>query len=138
MSEMSPVAVVRGQFDAYNARDVDRFLSYYADDAAIFDAAGDVMETGRDALHRTFTDIFARMPTLHAEYRGEMAVGDWVAIHSLVREWTMSDGTVQEMQWIELLPRGGRQGQGASPLPLDPWPPLAKRMPQVPRRLISG
>jgi hypothetical protein len=102
MSEMSPVTVVRGQFDAYNARDVDRFLSYYADDAAIFDAAGDVIETGRDALHRTFTDIFARMPTLHAEYRGEMAVGNWVAIHSVVRKWTMSDGTVQEMQWIEL------------------------------------
>lgn len=102
MSEMSPMTVVREQFDAYNARDVDRFLSYYADDAVIFDAAGDVIETGRDSFHRTFTDIFARMPTLHAEYRGEMAVGEWVAIHSVVRKWTMSDGTVQEMQWIEL------------------------------------
>ena len=39
---------------AYNARDVDRMLSYFADDAVILDAEGAVMDAGRAALRETF------------------------------------------------------------------------------------
>ncbi|MDQ6793274.1 MAG: nuclear transport factor 2 family protein [Chloroflexota bacterium] len=102
MPAVSPATVVRAQFDAYNAHDVDAFLSYYAPDAVIVEPDGQVTEQGHDALRDTFTDLFARMPQLRAEYRAEISVGQWVAIHSVVPNWTMADGSVEQREWIEV------------------------------------
>ena len=99
---VSPTNVVRGLFDAYNERDIETFLDYFHDDAAVYGPDGEVMERGREAMRATFSDIFTRMPELHADTLAEMEVGDWVAIHSRVPEWKTADGSTREMQWIEV------------------------------------
>ena len=39
MTESATIAVVQGQIDAYNARDLDRIVTYYAPDGVVRDAA---------------------------------------------------------------------------------------------------
>ncbi len=68
MPEMTPERVVRDQVDAYNRRDLDDLLSYYAKDAMIFAPDGQVLDAGRDAMRETFSEVFARMPDLRAEF----------------------------------------------------------------------
>ena len=87
---------------AYNARDVDRMLSYFADDAMIVDAEGAVMDAGKAALRETFAQVFAANPALHAEVPTSIPVGDWVCIHSIVDDWANADGSRSRMEWVEL------------------------------------
>src|SRR5436305_3862675 len=54
------VGVVVAQIDAYNARDLDKILTYYAPDAVIRDAAdGRFEDRGLDAIRAVFDSVFA-------------------------------------------------------------------------------
>lgn len=102
MPELRPTAIVQAQLEAYNAHDVETMLSYYADDAVILDRDGGVINAGRDALRQGFTALFARMPDLRGEYRAPIEVGEWLALICVVPNWQMPDGSVDEMQWLEV------------------------------------
>jgi hypothetical protein len=56
---MDPVTIVRGQVEAFNARDLDRFVSYYSADVVLEDGNGQVMAQGRDALRALYGQLFA-------------------------------------------------------------------------------
>src|SRR5213080_3369353 len=47
---MSDPGPVTEQLDAYNARDLDRFVACYTDDVIVEDAAGNVLMRGADGL----------------------------------------------------------------------------------------
>lgn len=94
--------VVRDMVDAYNARDVDGMLSYFADDAVVVSADGTIMDAGKPALRDTFGQIFTTNPKLHAEVPTWIEVGDWVCIHSIVEDWIHADGTHARVEWVEL------------------------------------
>lgn len=96
------VTIVQNQVDAYNARDLDGTLRYYSDDAVIVDGSGAVIAEGREGIRAVFEHVFAENPELHAEVPTAFHVGDWVAIHSIVPNWAMQDGSRQQMQWIEV------------------------------------
>lgn len=55
--ETDPVAVVAAQVDAYNARDVDRFLECYSPDAVIEDGSGKVLMRGREAMRPVYRQL---------------------------------------------------------------------------------
>ena len=57
--ETDPVAVVAAQVDAYNARDLDRFLECYSPDAVIEDGSGQVLMRGREAMRGVYGQLFA-------------------------------------------------------------------------------
>jgi len=96
------VTIVQDQIGAYNARDLDGLMQYYADNAVIVDGRGAVIDEGRERIRAVFKRVFAENPELHAEVPTAFHVGDWVAIHSIVRDWAMEDGSRQQMQWIEV------------------------------------
>lgn len=100
MDKRDPTQVVLSQLDAYNRHDVDRFLSFYASDALITDRDGAVLDEGHEAMRKTFTELFIRMPEVRAEYRALIEVGEWVAVHDVVPNWQMRDGPEQAMQWL--------------------------------------
>ena len=75
---MDPVTVVRGQVEAFNARDVDRFVSYYSVDAVLEDGNGQVMAQGRDALRALYGQLFAQSHALHADIPQRIHVGCYV------------------------------------------------------------
>lgn len=82
---MTPIEAVQRQLDAYNARDLEGFLSVYDENVKVYrpPAAAPSM-SGRAALgefHRTerFT-----LPSLHAELLGRIALGSKVIDHERV------------------------------------------------------
>lgn len=101
MPSPNVVAVVQEQIAAYNARDLDRTLSFYAPNATIVDGNGAVLEEGHEAIRAIYARVFAENSELHAEVPVIFHVGEWVAIHSMVPNWVMQDGSRQEMQWID-------------------------------------
>jgi len=88
--------------EAYNARDVNRMLNYFADDAVVVDAEGAVLDSGKSALRHTFEEVFAANPQLHADVPTSIEVGNWVCIHSVVDDWANADGSRGRMEWVEL------------------------------------
>jgi hypothetical protein len=69
---------VARQVDAYNDRDIDAFLSCYAPDTVIEDAAGKVVMRGHDAMRTAYAEFFAASPNLHAEIATRIRIGDYV------------------------------------------------------------
>ncbi len=56
--------VVQAQVNAYNAQDLDAFLSTYADDAAIVKAGtGETLTAGKAALRERYGTMFRRFPS---------------------------------------------------------------------------
>lgn len=94
--------LIGAMVEAYNARDVDRMLSYFAENAVIVDAEGGLLDSGKAALREVFAKVFADNPELHADVTTSIEVGDWVCIHSTVEDWARGDGTRGPMAWVEL------------------------------------
>ncbi|MCF3102039.1 nuclear transport factor 2 family protein [Streptomyces roseoverticillatus] len=66
---MSPEEIVDGQLAAYNARDLEGFLAYYAEDVPVHAfPSGDVLADRSGAAFRErYATLFAASPGLHAE-----------------------------------------------------------------------
>lgn len=79
-----PTAVVDRQLAAYNARDLDAFVSCYAADAVVEGIDGTVFARGADALRELYGGLFDSSPRLHGEVRTRIAIGDHVVDHELV------------------------------------------------------
>ncbi len=79
MSAPSPEEVVQGQVDAYNAKDVDRFLSFYSPDLVITElSTGRVIASGRDELRLLYTHVVSRTDDLRCQIVKRMALGKFV------------------------------------------------------------
>jgi hypothetical protein len=81
----NPEAVVQEQLDAYNARDLERFLATYAPDAVVLRMpAGEPMARGADELRETYGKLFRENPDLRATAVQRTVEGPWVIDHELV------------------------------------------------------
>jgi hypothetical protein len=76
--QIDPTVVVAAQLDAYNVRDLDRFLKCYSEDAVIEDGTGQVLMKGRNAMAAFYGQIFAQSPELHCEIKSRISVGSYV------------------------------------------------------------
>jgi len=101
MESDSPFAVISAQLDAYNSHDVDRMMSYYAEDAVITDGDGNVLDDGREAIREAMVGVFDRIPDVRCEYSAPIEVGTWVAVLSVAPNWRV-EGRQQEMRWLEV------------------------------------
>lgn len=63
---------------AYNERDLDRFLACYSRDCVIEDARGAVVARGHDELRARFKRVFEGSPELHCEIVHRARVGEYV------------------------------------------------------------
>ena len=97
-----PKRVVLDMVEAYNARDLDRTLAYFSDDAVMVDEQGVVTSTGKAAMRDVFAEVFSTNPQLHAEIPATIQVGDWVMLNSVVEDWRHRDGTTSRMEWVEM------------------------------------
>jgi hypothetical protein len=47
--------------------------------------------------------VFERMPAVHVDWPDIFQVGEWVAVHDVVPNWTFTDAPGQrEMKWVAL------------------------------------
>jgi hypothetical protein len=70
--------VVDAQIEAFRARDVEKFLSYYADDASVVMFDGAPMFGSKDVMREQYGKLFADSPDLQVSIAGRMAVGEFV------------------------------------------------------------
>ncbi|MEU7167936.1 nuclear transport factor 2 family protein [Streptomyces morookaense] len=66
---MSPEEIVDGQLAAYNARDLEAFLSFYAEDVPVhaFPGGEEMADRSGPAFRERYRELFASSPELHAE-----------------------------------------------------------------------
>jgi hypothetical protein len=69
---------VERQLTAYNARDLDGFVTCYAEAVVIEDADGAVRTSGREAMRTRYRPVFAGFPELHADVVTRIRVGSYV------------------------------------------------------------
>ena len=64
---MSNLATAKAMIAAYNAQDVDLYVSYMTDDACEANYRGDVVREGKEGTRSGLAAAFARWPPNHAE-----------------------------------------------------------------------
>ncbi|MEN8240537.1 MAG: nuclear transport factor 2 family protein [Chloroflexota bacterium] len=72
---MGPVA---DQLEAYNERNIDRFLSCYHPNVKIEDGKGNLLMQGHEAMRAQYSALFDSSPNLHAHLMSRISVGDYV------------------------------------------------------------
>ncbi len=87
-----PEQVFRAQVDAFNARDLDAFLTTYAEDVELHGLLPDRVVRGHAEMRPLYAERFQQQP-LHCEIPELVVYGDrWVAAHERV---TSPAGTVE-------------------------------------------
>ena len=81
---MNNLAVASAQLDAYNAQDLDTYVSFFAEDCVVSGLNGTPTETSRDAIKARYAKAFAQFPENKAELKNRIAVGNTVVDHELV------------------------------------------------------
>ncbi|MBX7195527.1 MAG: nuclear transport factor 2 family protein [Sandaracinaceae bacterium] len=69
---------VEAQLEAYNARDVERFVLCFTDDVVVEDAKGTLLLAGRDAFRASYAAMFEASPALHCRVVSRMRAGAFV------------------------------------------------------------
>ncbi len=82
---MNPADPVQRQLDAYNARDLERFVAEYADDVRVFrPPATEPVLSGKAALAAHYANKRFNLPGLHAELVNRMVSGVTVVDHERI------------------------------------------------------
>lgn len=79
-----PVEPVDIQLAAYNARDIDRFVSVYCEETTISRLPGAPSMQGLSAIRERYTQLFESSPELCAVVHSRTVLGDWVVDHETV------------------------------------------------------
>jgi hypothetical protein len=69
---------VEAQLEAYNARDIDRFVVCFTEDVIVEDARGARLLEGREAFHASYAAMFAASPALHCRVVTRLRAGAFV------------------------------------------------------------
>ena len=81
---MSNLAIAQKQLDAYNAQDLDTYVSYFTEDCIVSGLNGTPTETTRDAIKARYAKAFAQFPQNKAELKNLITVGNTIVDHELV------------------------------------------------------
>jgi len=76
--------VAQKQLDAYNAQDLDAYVSFFSEDCVVSGLNGAPTETSRDAIKARYAKAFATFPQNKAYLKGRVAIGNTVVDHELV------------------------------------------------------
>jgi hypothetical protein len=91
MSKADPSEIVQAQLDAYNARDIERFMSYWADDAQFYAFPSELLASGADQIRERHILRF-KEPNLRGNLVQRTAV-DNIVVDREVVDRTFPEGT---------------------------------------------
>jgi hypothetical protein len=78
------IAIAQKQLDAYNAQDLDTYVSFFAEDCVVSGLNATPSETSRDAIRARYAKAFGQFPQNKAVLKNRIAVGNTVVDHELV------------------------------------------------------
>ena len=76
--------VASRQLDAYNAQDLDTYVSYFTEDCIVSGLNGMPTETTREAIKARYAKAFAQFPQNKAELKNRIVVGNTIVDHEMV------------------------------------------------------
>ncbi len=80
---MTEVAVVQGQLDAYNARDIEAFMRFWADDCRYYAFPDQLLAVGAAAIRERHVARFQE-PDLHGKLIKRIDMGELVIDQEIV------------------------------------------------------
>ena len=99
---MSPEDVVKKQLDAYNAKDLEAFMSVWAEDAQYFAHPSTLLANGAAAIRERHVVRFQE-PNLHGELISRVVLGSTVVDHERVsRTFPEGPATVEVVAIYEV------------------------------------
>jgi len=102
MKTLSPEAVAQGQLDAYNRRDVDAFMHYWADDALVFEFPDKLLASGAGQIRERHVARFTEA-NLHGKLLSRMAMGNCVIDRERVtRTFPEGSGTLDVIAMYDI------------------------------------
>jgi hypothetical protein len=78
------LVVAQKQLDAYNAQDLDSYVSFFTEDCVISGLNGAPTESSRAAVKARYAKAFAAYPQNKAYLKGRVATGNTVVDHEMV------------------------------------------------------
>lgn len=96
----SPEAIVDAQLAAYNRRDLEGFLGFYADDAVLANHPDQVTETGKAEMRTRYRKRFSNH--VHAEILKRTVFGRFVIDHERVVAAPPAEGTIEAVAVYEI------------------------------------
>ena len=82
---MTPEDVVQKQLDAYNARDLDTYMSCFTEDIVAIDFhSGEQMLVGAQAFRERYKEIFDSSPQLHCKLVNRILLNNMVFDREIV------------------------------------------------------
>ena len=90
---MSNLDTAKAMIEAYNAQDVDTYVSYMTDDACEANYRGDVVREGKEGTRSGLAAAFAKWPQNRAEIREKQAIGNYVLFREYVTRGPATDGS---------------------------------------------
>ncbi|MEH6535737.1 MAG: nuclear transport factor 2 family protein [Psychroserpens sp.] len=71
-------AIIQKNLEAYNARDIDAFMKDYSDDVKLYAYPNTLQTEGKDAMRKSYSDWFDRVPDLRAFVKKRIVIGNKV------------------------------------------------------------
>lgn len=90
---MSNLDTAKAMLEAYNAQDVDTYVSYMTDDACEANYRGDVVREGKEGTRSGLAAAFARWPENKGEVIEAQAIGTYVLMREHVTRGPATDGS---------------------------------------------
>jgi hypothetical protein len=85
MQSQSPEQVVQKQLEAYNQRDIVKFMDTMSQNVALYNFAdGQVLAQGFDAVKSTYALLFAKSPELNSKLINRIVLGNQVIDHESI------------------------------------------------------
>jgi len=97
----SPETIVDAQLAAYNRRDLEGFLSVYAEDAVLADYPNQVTQTGKAEMRTRYRLRFSN-PSVHAEIIKRVTFGRFVIDHERVVAAPPAEGKIEAVAIYEI------------------------------------
>ena len=95
MNVESITALIQRQFDAYNAKDIDGWLSTYAANSKQYNLHGECIAEGHEQMRKNITVRFEE-PDLHARLISRTVTGNIVVDQELItRNFPDGKGTIE-------------------------------------------
>lgn len=96
--ETNALAVVQEQLDAYNERDIDRFMEVFADSVIFKDfRTGKISIQGKEEARKRFADYFENSPNLQSNLAGRIHFDKVVIDHEKI---TGSRGSMEVYELV--------------------------------------
>jgi uncharacterized protein (TIGR02246 family) len=109
---VSPLDLVQGQLEAYNAQDVERFVSFFAPNAVLAGLNGPVTTEGLAAIRVRHETLFTQHPQNRATLLHRIVLGNVVIDHEDVLRapggerfqvaaiYTIKDGLIARVDYV--------------------------------------